>query len=718
MRKSTCRILFVGFAYTLAVWAGQEEGYENPACGGKSVIVHLFEWKWTDIALECERFLAGAGFCGVQVSPPNEHTVITTDYPYPWWQRYQPVSYKLHSRSGTEEEFVDMVHRCNAVGVRIFVDAVINHMAGVGRHGEGSAGSSFDSDARDFPAVPYKADNFTPRDLCPSKSGTVDNYTDPYNVRNCYLLGLTDLYGATDYVRQTVAAYFNKLVDIGVAGFRVDASKHMWPEDLRAILELTHDLNTEQGFPAGTRPFFAHEVIDLGNGAVTPQEYYGLGRITEFKYSQKIALGIQELDQLKNVYEPGSGMVDPDKAFVFVDNHDNQRGHGGAGDTLSHKWPHDYRLGVAFSLAQPYGFTRIMSSYYFGDDSDAGPPHYSDYCTADVIINSENQCEGGWVCEHRWLSIYKMVRFRNAVAAADSWDDYYFDGNVVAFSRGDKGFFAMVKNGTIAKQTFPTRMPPGDYEDIVSCRPVTVRSDGTVQISVASEEEPVFAICQGCVCSGNIDVTRISRPHPPAQATSPMERIAASVIGGVHRTVVIIEKQTFENQDLFLRGGVDADKRPSCTEDVATDPCAIDMESNSLGETDHYNKYNSWRLGDTRLDWRGAEPGQGIYQGQAAFGSPMAWTSNQPGSPGFQRLNEWGEHYWMVDVNMNCSQTEKGWFEIKAFMDNWEEDIEQVSDCSGTAGGTTPYASKNHVGRCGYINVFTFGSPSCVVNTF
>lgn len=50
-----------------------------------------------------------------------------------------------------------------------------------------------------------------------------------------------------------------------------------------------------------------------------------------------------------------------------------------AGDTLTHKFPKDYRLGVAFTLAQPYGFTRIMSSYYFGDDSDAGPPHLSDY---------------------------------------------------------------------------------------------------------------------------------------------------------------------------------------------------------------------------------------------------------------------------------------------------------------------------------------------------
>ena len=34
---------------------------------GRSAIVHLFEWKFNDIADECERFLAAKGFAGVQV---------------------------------------------------------------------------------------------------------------------------------------------------------------------------------------------------------------------------------------------------------------------------------------------------------------------------------------------------------------------------------------------------------------------------------------------------------------------------------------------------------------------------------------------------------------------------------------------------------------------------------------------------------------------------
>src|SRR5207302_10741725 len=78
------------------------------------VFVHLFEWKWTDIANECERVLGPAGFTAVQISPPEEHSLTSN---HDWSERYQPVSYSIvRSRSGTGPEFVDMVQRCAAVG--------------------------------------------------------------------------------------------------------------------------------------------------------------------------------------------------------------------------------------------------------------------------------------------------------------------------------------------------------------------------------------------------------------------------------------------------------------------------------------------------------------------------------------------------------------------------------------------------------------------------
>ena len=43
--------------------------YTEPHCGGKQVIVHLFEWSWGAVARECEEVLGPKGFCGVQARP-------------------------------------------------------------------------------------------------------------------------------------------------------------------------------------------------------------------------------------------------------------------------------------------------------------------------------------------------------------------------------------------------------------------------------------------------------------------------------------------------------------------------------------------------------------------------------------------------------------------------------------------------------------------------
>ena len=53
-------------------------------------------------------------------------------------------------------------------------------------------------------------------------------------------------------------------INLGVAGFRVDACKHMWPGDLEVIYGGLPNLNIRSGFRAGARPFIAQEVIDQG----------------------------------------------------------------------------------------------------------------------------------------------------------------------------------------------------------------------------------------------------------------------------------------------------------------------------------------------------------------------------------------------------------------------------------------------------------------------
>lgn len=424
-------------------------------------MVHLFEWKWSDIAAACPR-LAEIGYCAVQVSPPQEHAVYATnDPPYPWWQRYQPVSYIVTSRSGDEEAFQNMVNTCNAAGVRIYVDAVINHMT-AGGSGTGSAGSYWNAGddytniGQDYPSVPYSATDFNGADNCPSPSGNIEDYQSVDQVRNCRLVSLRDLRLAEEYPRDKVAEYLQKAIDWGVAGFRIDAAKHMWPGDLAAIY----------GRLAGS-PFVFHEVIDQGGEPITAGEYTGMGRVTEFKYGLSLSDCVrgangQKLAYLVNFGEDW-GFIEGLSAVVFVDNHDNQRGHGGGGGVLTHKEPRDYKVANAFMLAWPYGYPRVMSSYRF-ENADVGPPSDGDGNTNDVVC-----FDGDWICEHEWRQIRHMVRLHN-VAVGEPVANWWDNGNMaIAFSRPGKAFVFINKEEFPVSQTFLTGLPPGEYCDVISC---------------------------------------------------------------------------------------------------------------------------------------------------------------------------------------------------------------------------------------------------------
>ena len=61
------------------------------------------------------------------------------------------------------------------------------------------------------------------------------------------------------------------------------------------------------------------------------------------RYCTKIKEAIGNLGMIRGMWDEGWGMLKPEDAFVFVDNHDNQRGHGGGGDPLYFGRPKDYK---------------------------------------------------------------------------------------------------------------------------------------------------------------------------------------------------------------------------------------------------------------------------------------------------------------------------------------------------------------------------------------
>lgn len=425
--------------------------------------VFLFEWHWSDIAQECEQFLGPKGYKAVVISPPNEHIPGET-----WWTRYQPVSYKLTSRSGDEAAFSAMVQRCAAVGVGIYADAVVNHCAS--GEGVGVAGTHFFQ--RKFEM--YRPENFHHDATNTSHNCKVSDWDDKKNVQHCDLSGLPDLRTGSREVQNMLSSYLQKLLEYGVQGFRIDAAKHINATELRVIME--------QGSRNHT-PFIFQEVFTVTPEAVTAPEYFPIGHVTEFLYIRAIESNFIPEGKLKYLASLGEtwGLMDRRKALIFIDNHDTQRGFS----KLTHKVGSLYTLANVFMLAWPYGYPVVMSSYSFLD-AEQGPP------TTPVHGPAGLACGPGqaWVCEHRRPAIANMVAWRRTAGTADVANFAASpDGNGIAFCRGS-ACVALNRASSTLEMSLQFSLPPGDYYDVLcaddftTCAKVTVGADGQTRLQV------------------------------------------------------------------------------------------------------------------------------------------------------------------------------------------------------------------------------------------
>jgi len=143
-------------------------------------------------------------------------------------------------------------------------------------------------------------------------------------------------------------------------------------------------------------------------------------------------------------------------------------------------------------LAYPYGYPKVMSSYDFHGDTDAGGP------SVPVHNNGNLECfASNWKCEHRWSYIAGGVDFRNNTAdnwvVTNWWDNTH---NQIAFGRGSSGHMAINKEDSTLNATIQTDMAPGQYCNVLkgellgnatSCsgEVITVNSNGTINLNVA-----------------------------------------------------------------------------------------------------------------------------------------------------------------------------------------------------------------------------------------
>ncbi|EGG02960.1 alpha-amylase [Melampsora larici-populina 98AG31] len=424
--------------------------YRSPESFRRDVTVQLFQWPHIDVANECESHLAPAGYRWVQVSPPQEHIRGPQ-----WWVDYQPVSYILNSKRGSPQQFVEMVNRCNAAGVGVIVDAVVNHMTSGRPEGFGTSGSSFShysyDDIYDYHDFHHCGRN---------GNDHISDYTDRYEVQNCELLGLADLATETTKVRDTIGTYLDSLARIGVTGFRMDASKHMPATDIRAILQRV----TNRG-----RMHIVQEVIFGFDEPIRPEEYIMNGNVHVFQGASDLKR-LFKTDGMAHLVHPvgwgsawGNGYLASEHSTVFVTNHDLER----SGGSLVAADP-QYLLAHVFILTWSYGQVDILSGYNFTNFDD-GPSQFRVHCG-----------QFGWRCEHRHPMIVGAIQIRGRSGSQPVRNIITSGSNRTAYSRGSKGFIAL--NNEPEEWILPPGtqigMKPGDYPDVLGSNQIVVRVGG------------------------------------------------------------------------------------------------------------------------------------------------------------------------------------------------------------------------------------------------
>ncbi|MGI5241504.1 carbohydrate-binding module family 20 domain-containing protein [Dactylosporangium sp. CA-139066] len=448
------------------------------ATGSNDVIANLWLWPFTSIATECTNVLGPAGYGAVQVAPPEDSISVAG---HPWWDIYQPAAYDLNSRMGTRAQFTSMVSACHAAGVKVYVDAVINHMTGANQSSTTAYGGASFTNNYSYPSAGYSSSDFHfyPAD-CPQPDNQIHDYNNQNEVWNCQLVGLSDLKTGTDYVRTKIAGYLNDLISVGVDGFRVDAAKHMPPADLSAI----------KGKLTNQSVYIAQEVMPGGSGNLAPAAYEGIGGVLEFNYATNLKNQFNGSIANLQTFGPSWGLEPSAKSTVFVSNHDTERN----GSTLNYKAGATDTLANVFMLAWNFGTPNIMSSFSFSNNDASPPADGNGYVTAVT-------CGSGWECQHRQRAIKNMVGFHNATRADTTVGNWWSDGsNAIAFSRGTNGWIAVNNgSGAVGSRTFSTGLPAGVYCDVIhgdynataqtcSGPTVTVNGSGQATLGVAAKD--------------------------------------------------------------------------------------------------------------------------------------------------------------------------------------------------------------------------------------
>lgn len=415
--KHYAMMLFMVLVSLQSALAGN--GYGLPKTIQEGVILHCFDWKYTDITANLPN-IAAAGFTAVQTSPAQTNY----DGPTSWNTLYRPRDTEIGPNTlGTKADLTTLCAEAHKLGIKVIVDVVANHTDGV---------------------LKWVANFWQNTDLYHTHGGNI-NWGDRWQVTHGEI-GMKDLKTEDPRVQQKFKAYIQALKAIGVDGCRFDAAKHIglpsegdgfWP----AIID-------KDMFNYG-------EILENtgGDDSKLLPEYMQYMSVTDSRYGTDNILGAAKNGQATK-YGGGnySFTYSTDKLIYWGESHDtycNNEGHSvGVSQEVVDR---AYAVAASHNNIPALYFSRPVGTDGLGAQAGAmGSTHYTSKSVAEVN------------------------KFHNAMAGKG--DYYTAAGSVASISRKDGG--AIVVNfqgaGSVSVANGGGYATPGTYTDRVSGNTFTI----------------------------------------------------------------------------------------------------------------------------------------------------------------------------------------------------------------------------------------------------
>lgn len=396
-------------------------------------ILHAWCWSFNTIR-DNMKAIKDAGYTSVQTSPIN--AVVAgkggDKSLSNWYYHYQPTLYTIGNyQLGTEAEFIEMNKVAEEYGIKIIVDAVLNHTT--------SDYNQVDSYIKSIP-------NWT------HGNAQVKNWNDRYEVTQKALLGLYDWNTQSSDVQQYLLQFLKKAVADGADGFRYDAAKHIELPGEYGSNFWNVILNNGSEFQYG-------EVLQ--DGISNDAGYANLMSITASNYGQQIRNALRDRRMNSGNLANYQASVDPSKLVLWVESHDNY-----ANDDKESTWmsDEDIKLGWAMITARAKGTPLFFSRPVGGGNGNRFPGQSK---IGDAGSNL-----------YKDTSVAAVNKFHNAMVGETEYiRNPNGDEQVVMIERGTKGAVLVNLVNNDKNLNSETKLANGTYTDKISGKTFTVSNN-------------------------------------------------------------------------------------------------------------------------------------------------------------------------------------------------------------------------------------------------